>query len=182
MGKGAAGMIIIRDEAEAALDLPRTYGVDDIPLILQSKAFDESGQIDIRGEDSFMVVNGVIEPYLEVPAQMVRFRMLNGSIARTYNIGVSDDRTFYQIGSDGGLLNAPVSLNRIVISPGEIMEFVVDFSSDEDKTLYLKSYASCKLPRKCRRSNLSTCRRNYNIKQQEKSIKQNEFKVIHLLL
>lgn len=47
MGKGAAGMIIIRDEAEAALDLPRNYGVDDIPLILQSKAFDESGQIDI---------------------------------------------------------------------------------------------------------------------------------------
>ncbi len=144
VSKGAAGMIIIRDEEEAALTLPRTYGIDDIPMILQSKAFDASWQIEVGGGtvDDVMLVNGVIEPYVDVPAQMVRFRMLNGSTGRTFNIGVSDNRNIYQIGSDGGLLNAPVSLNRIVIAPGERMEFVIDLSSDESETLYLKSYAS----------------------------------------
>ncbi len=144
VSKGAAGMIIIRDEEEAALALPRTYGIDDIPMILQSKAFDASWQIEVGGGtvDDVMLVNGVIEPYVDVPAQMVRFRMLNGSTGRTFNIGVSDNRNIYQIGSDGGLLNAPVTLNRIVIAPGERMEFVIDLSSDESETLYLKSYAS----------------------------------------
>ena len=33
VGKGAAGLIIVRDPEEAALDLPRTYGVDDIPSV-----------------------------------------------------------------------------------------------------------------------------------------------------
>lgn len=144
VSKGAAGMIIIRDEEEAALALPRTYGIDDIPMILQSKAFNASWQIEFGGGtvDDVMLVNGVIEPYVDVPAQMVRFRMLNGSTGRTFNIGVSDNRNIFQIGSDGGLLNAPVTLNRIVIAPGERMEFVIDLSGDESETLYLKSYAS----------------------------------------
>lgn len=144
VSKGAAGMIIIRDEEEAALALPRTYGIDDIPMILQSKAFDASWQIEFGGGtvDDVMLVNGVIEPYVDVPAQMVRFRMLNGSTGRTFNIGVSDNRNIFQIGSDGGLLNAPVAINRIVIAPGERMEFVIDLSGDESETLYLKSYAS----------------------------------------
>lgn len=80
VSKGLAGMIIVQDEVEAALVLPRTYGVDDFPLIVQTKSFDILHQIAIATVyDTVPMVNGIRDPYLDVPAQVVRFRLLNGS-------------------------------------------------------------------------------------------------------
>ena len=73
---------------------------------------------------------------------MVRFRILNAYNNRFYNLGFSDNRTFYQVASDGGLLEAPVPLKRMVVAPSERVEIVVDFGSDENKSVQLKSYAS----------------------------------------
>ncbi|MEM7298515.1 MAG: multicopper oxidase domain-containing protein [Bacteroidota bacterium] len=128
--KGAAGMIIIRSDAEATLSLPRTYGEDDFPLIVQAKSFTGLNQLNERGEDTHFMVNGTLSPYLDAPSQMVRLRVLNGSNERVLNVGFDDDRTFYQIGSDGGLLNAPLSMNRVRLASGERAELVVDFSGD----------------------------------------------------
>jgi blue copper oxidase len=144
--RGLAGMIIVRDEEEAALTLPRTYGVDDIPLIIQDRDFNGT-QLNFdqggpgAGGDT-IVLNGTIEPYLEVGAQVVRFRALNGSGSRVYNLGFGDNRTFYQIGSDGGLFEAPVQLNRVRLAPGERAELLFDLSSDGGSTLDLMSYSS----------------------------------------
>ena len=145
--KGLAGMIIIRDDEEALLDLPRTYGVDDIPLILQDRQFDRRGQLIFNeggtgAGGNELVINGTLDPHLDVPAQVVRFRVLNGSGARVYNVGINDNRMFQQIGSDGGLLSAPVTLNRIRLAPGERAEFLVDLGGDENQTLELVTYAS----------------------------------------
>ena len=79
---------------------------------------------------------------LETPAQMIRFRILNASNVRTYNLGFSDNRTFYQIGSDGGLLEAPLPLTRLIITPAERMDIVVDFGNDENTSVRLRSYNS----------------------------------------
>ena len=145
--RGLAGMIIIRDDEEALLDLPRTYGVDDIPLILQDRQFDRRGQLVFNEGGSgaggdVMVINGTLDPHLTVPAQVVRFRVVNGSGARVYNLGFDDNRMYHQIGSDGGLLSAPVMLNRIRLAPGERAEFLLDVVGDEDQTLELVNYAS----------------------------------------
>lgn len=141
--KGLAGMIIIRDDAEAALNLPRSYGVDDFPIILQTRAFDILYQIaGFTHDDTVVMVNGTIDPFLEVPAQMVRLRLLNGSVDRTYQVGLSNDSSFYQIGTDGGLLEQPHLTNRIQISPGERAEIVINFSGLQGQTVYLMSYAS----------------------------------------
>ena len=145
VSKGAAGVIIVRSSEEEALTLPRTYGVDDFPLIVQGKSFDDDNQIQFAGpgvDDNLIMVNGTIDPYLEVPAQMVRLRLLNGSNERVMNFGFSDNRTFQQIGSDGGLLTSPVSMTRLRISGGERAEVIVDFSSDRDASLDLMTYAS----------------------------------------
>lgn len=139
---GLAGLIMIKDENEARLNLPRFYGIDDIPLILQDRAFDENGDFRIIPMGNEMLVNGTMSPFKELPARMVRFRILNGSNQRSYNLGVSDNREFYQIGSDGGLLKAPVKLTRLRLSPGERAEIVIDFSKDANKRVFLKSYAS----------------------------------------
>lgn len=140
--RGVAGAIIIRDEAEAALELPRTYGVDDFPLIVQDRSFRPNGDIDVAPFGDEVMVNATFEAYVEVPAQVNRFRIINGSSERVYLFGLSDNRTFYQIGSDGGLLESPVEHTRLRLATGERAEILINFSADEGETLSLMSYAS----------------------------------------
>jgi FtsP/CotA-like multicopper oxidase with cupredoxin domain len=77
-----------------------------------------------------------------VPAQVVRFRILNGAIERSYNIGFSDNRSFSVIGSDGGLLNAPVPLTRYLLHAGERIEILVNFNGQAGQSVDLKAYNS----------------------------------------
>ncbi|MGB1248153.1 MAG: multicopper oxidase domain-containing protein [Chitinophagales bacterium] len=143
VNKGLAGMIIIKDDNEATLDLPRTYGVDDFPIIIQDRSFDSTGVlIDHVVLGDTVMTNGTLSPYVECPAQMVRFRLLNASAQRIYNIGMSDDRNFSIIAGDAGLIAEPYDTNRIVISPGERVEIVVDFSGENGDSLQLLTYAS----------------------------------------
>lgn len=144
ISKGLAGLIMIRDSAEATYELPRTYGVDDFPLIVQSKAFDGFQQFVLAThEDSVMMVNGVIEPFLEVPGQVVRLRILNGSADRTFNFGLSDNSSFHVIATDGGLLEQPHTTNRLKLSTAERAEILVDFGNYSlGDSILLMSYAS----------------------------------------
>lgn len=139
---GLAGLIIIDDENSDSLNLPKTYGVDDIPLIVQDKLFNDGEMIYQVNNGSYygdtILVNGTFDPYIEVPAKLVRLRILNGSNGRIYNFGFDDNRTFHQIATDGGLLEAPVPLTRLNLATGERAEIVVDLS-DGEETL-LKSY------------------------------------------
>lgn len=146
--KGLAGMIIIRDSAEATYKLPRTYNKDDFPIIVQTRIFDFFHQIaTATHEDSVLMVNGTINPYLKVPKQVVRFRLLNASADRSYNFGLSSNADFYVIASDGGLLEQPYPTKRLALSVGERAEILVDFTNDTiGQQTYLMSYAS-ELPR-----------------------------------
>jgi bilirubin oxidase len=140
---GAAGFIIVRDTQEAAFDLPRTYGIDDFPLAIQSKCFDAQKQILIdNAYDSVMMVNGTLNPYLDLPAQIIRLRILNASPERVYNLGLSNGQSFHQIASDGGLLNAPVTLTRLVLAPGERAEILLDLNGMSGQSFNLMSFAS----------------------------------------
>ncbi len=125
---GAAGMIIVHDSIEQALGLPHTYGVDDFPMIIQDKSFDSlSNQLIYEAISDTMMINGTLNPFLRVPAQMVRFRFLNASNQRVYNLGFPIGVSF-MIASDGGLLEQPLAVTRILLAPGERVEIVVDFS------------------------------------------------------
>lgn len=143
VSKGLSGLIIVRDAEEASKSLPRTYGVDDFPIIIQSKIINALGQIRIEGPfDSTMVVNGVVRPYLDVPAQPVRFRMLNGASRRVFMMGLSDSLPFYQVATDGSLTEQPRELDRVMLSNGERSEIVVDFTGLEDSVFYLMNYGT----------------------------------------
>jgi bilirubin oxidase len=140
---GIAGMIIVRDPEEAALNLPRTYGIDDIPVIIQSKGFDANNQIVVETAlDTTILVNGTIDPFVQLPAQVVRLRILNGSSERVYNLGLSNGNSFKLIGTDGGLLNTLVSLTRLKLSPGERAEILIDLQGLNGQNLNLMSFAS----------------------------------------
>ncbi len=139
---GLAGMIIIRDSIESSLKLPRTYGVDDIPLALTDRKFTSSNQINSAPYGDSMMVNGVLRPQFTVPAQWVRFRILDAAIERSYNLGFNDGRSFYMISSDGGLLDSPVAVKKYFISAGERVEILVNFSHQKGSSVDLMAYNS----------------------------------------
>jgi blue copper oxidase len=140
---GLGGFIIVRDPVESALALPRTYGIDDFPLALSDRRFNSTtAQLEDASYGDSMMVNGVLRAQLNTPAQVVRFRVLNAGTERSYNIGFSDNRSFSVITSDGGLLNAPVSLTRYLLSAGERIEILVNFLGQSGQSIDLKAYNS----------------------------------------
>lgn len=140
--RGLAGMFLLDDDRASKLPLPKTYGVDDLPLIVQDVKFDGSRfdhghgpaqSIGFLGDRT--MVNGTLDPYREVGDERVRLRLLNASTARTYLFGFSDSRQFALIGTDGGLLAAPARMDRIQLSPGERAEIVVRMRPGEKTVL-----------------------------------------------
>jgi blue copper oxidase len=143
---GISGFIINKDAEESALDLPRTYGVDDIPLALQTKVMTSDYQFDLdmdnRNMDTLFLANATRNAYFDAPAQTVRLRLLNASLMRSFNVGLSNDDDFWVIASDGGLLEVPVQMNRLLISNAERYEILVDLSSLEGSSVELMNYGS----------------------------------------
>lgn len=124
--------MFIVDDDRSPVGLPHDYGVDDVPLIIQDRRFtttgalDESDSTDVGLLGDTIVTNGIAGAYLSVRSDRIRLRILNGSGGRLYNLGFEDQREFDVIGSDGGLLAAPVTVRRVQLSPGERVEIVVD--------------------------------------------------------
>lgn len=125
---GLAGMILVRDEIEASANLPRTYGVDEFPLFLMDRLVGFEGQLIVGGLGDTLMINGTLDAYLEVPAQMVRFRVVNASAERGYYFGLSGGRSFQLVGTDGGLLERPLAQDRMLVMPGERLDVVVDLT------------------------------------------------------
>jgi FtsP/CotA-like multicopper oxidase with cupredoxin domain len=143
VSKGISGFIIVKDQEESGILLPRNYGTDDFPLVIQTRDFDDNKEIVFHSNsDDILMVNATLDPFISVPAQIVRLRLLNGSSMRTFNLGFTNNQLFYQIGSDGGLLESPVQLTRLMLSPGERAEILIDFSSRLGDIIHLKSFAS----------------------------------------
>lgn len=146
MTKGIGGFIIVKDPIESALALPRTYGVDDIVLALTSRSFNATTNTFVsstRVYGDYMMTNGTLNAQYTLPKQYVRMRILNAEIERGYNLGFSDNRTFYIIGNDGGLLNAPVAVTRVKLMVGERVEIMVNLGNDAvGSSIDLKAYNS----------------------------------------
>lgn len=128
---GLAGFYLLRDADEAALGLPA--GEFEIPLAIQDRTLAPDGRLvyPAAWQEHFhgdtIVVNGKVWPYLAVRRGKYRFRVLNGSTSRTYALALSNGASFQVIGSDGGLLPAPVTRTSVTVSPGERMDLVIDF-------------------------------------------------------
>lgn len=143
---GLAGMFIVNDDEEAALNLPK--GEFEIPLIIQDKHFEGNNLDYSPNDDEIMtgflgeriLVNGLHAPFLNVAAGWYRLRILNGSTARVYNLAFTGGIEINIIGSDGGLLATSEKASTILIGPGERLDVLVDFSSlTTGKEVYLVS-------------------------------------------
>ncbi|WP_279204492.1 multicopper oxidase CueO [Obesumbacterium proteus] len=132
---GLGGLIIIDDDESTKLPLPKEWGVDDVPVILQDKRLDAKGNIDYQLDimtaavgwfGDMMLTNGAVYPQHLAPRGWLRLRFLNGCNARSLNLATSDGRSLYVVGSDGGLLGEPVKLTELPILMGERFEVLVD--------------------------------------------------------
>jgi spore coat protein A len=144
---GLAGFYVIRDAQEDALDLPS--GPFEIPLMIQDRKFNPDGSLlyptarngthpvwiqEFFGET--ICVNGKASPFLEVEPRRYRLRMVNGSNSRFYHLklvaadeeGDAEVPAFHQIGTDGGLLPAPLTLRYLLLAPGERFDLILDFA------------------------------------------------------
>ena len=143
---GLAAMYIVEDPNEIP-GLPKTYGVNDFPVMLGDKIFDANGQLvfdetmvtneGLHGD--VILVNGVPWPTMTVEPKPYRFRMLSTGISRAYNYVLSNGGTMYVIGTDGGLLEKAVPVRSLRAGPAERYEVVIDFSQYAGQTFELRN-------------------------------------------
>jgi len=133
---GLAGLYLLRDATEDAINLPR--GEYEVPLVIQDRKFHADGTLSYPPTwmDHFfgdkILVNGKVWPYLDVKRGKYLFRLLNGSTSRVYTLSLqppSGTLTFTVVGTEGGLLAAPArGVSQLTIGPGERYDVVVDFA------------------------------------------------------
>ena len=148
---GLQGMYFIRDEAEDALKLPS--GKYEIPLLVYDRFLLPDGQLEYpvspKPETPWVpevfgnaiLVNGKLFPYLDVEPRKYRFRLMNGSNGRFYRFSLGKLLTFQQIGTEQGLLPAPIAAQRVLMAPAERIDFVFDFSAHAGENILLRSDA-----------------------------------------
>ncbi len=168
---GLAGFYLLRDPAIERPDLPGGPPDDpkyEVEIVIQDRMFDTNGQwffpsIGINPEHPFwipeflgdaIVVNGKTWPYLNVDPRRYRFRFLNGSNARFYSMRLMDPVSglpgppIWQIGTDGGLLNAPAQIafpKELLLGPGERADVIIDFTAITPGTEFIL-YNSARAP------------------------------------
>lgn len=145
---GLAGFYLLRDTNNRLSQLLPS-GCYEIPIVIQDRSFNEDGsllypnignnpEIHPYWSSPFLgntiMVNGRVWPNFNVKRRQYRFRMLNGSNTRTYNLELSNGQKFIQIGSDGGYLPYPVTMTELLIAPGERADILIDFSALEPGT------------------------------------------------
>jgi spore coat protein A len=146
---GLLGTYLLRDDFEDSLNLPR--GKYEIPLVFYDRMFDLESQLNypVSGDPKSpwtpevfgdaLLVNGKLFPYLEVEPRPYRFRVLNGANARFFHLSLSNRQPFHQIGTDQGLLPAPLELKRVILAPAERADLIVDFSASAGEEIILKN-------------------------------------------
>lgn len=146
---GLFGAFFVRDAVEDSLNLPA--GKYEIPLMIFDRFLSPEGQLfyPVSGTPdapwvpevfgNAFLVNGKLFPYLDVEPRKYRFRILNASNARFYHLSLGDGVAVSVIGTDQGLLPAPVSVNALMIAPAERSDLVIDFSGHAGENLLLKS-------------------------------------------
>jgi len=164
---GLAGFYLVTDENEIQLQSTNKLPASpyDIGLAIQDRMFTTNGQLYYPSmsegsgmpESSIMpeffgniiLVNGKSWPVLEVEPRQYRFRILNGSDSRFYNLFFSGNLNFTQIGTDNGLLPAPISLSKLLLGTGERRDVIIDFSDPKlwGKTMVLENNAKTPYPK-----------------------------------
>lgn len=174
--EGLAGLVYVEDSHSDELNIPKDYGINDIPLIVQDRSFDENNQLNYdksynadgtQGET--LLINGTINPYIKVTETWIRYRIFNGSNSRNFTFNLKDKSAFYQIATDGGFLNHPVELDELILAPGERAEILINTEksapNDTEITLMANNIAALHMKKNniTKKTDFSTSKRLNNL-------------------
>ncbi|GER72542.1 multicopper oxidase family protein [Weizmannia acidilactici] len=152
---GLVGMYLIRDQEEKSLNLPS--GAYEIPLMITDRTFNNDGSLFYPQQPAnptpetpnpsvvpfflgdTILVNGKVWPYLEVEPRKYRFRVVNASNTRAYQLYLDAGQPLFQIGTDGGLLRRPARLEKLTLEPAERADLIIDFSKYSGQMITLKN-------------------------------------------
>ena len=146
---GLAGYYLIRDLNDTGCE-PNLIGIPggkyEIPIVIQDRTFTSDGELFYPGPGwvpeffgNTAVVNGAPFPFLEAEPRKYRFRFLNGSNSRFYNLEIAGGPPFHHIGSEGGMFDRPVQRRNILLLPSERADVIVDFAHFKGKNLVLQN-------------------------------------------
>jgi spore coat protein A len=129
---GLAAQYILHDPFEQSLPIP--HGDYDVPLVLKDVMFQDNGDLLIDDNDQsgiygdVILVNGVPWPKMKVERRKYRFRVLNASVSRSYDLSLDSGEPLIVIGTDGGLMPHPQYCSHVKVGMAERYEIVIDFS------------------------------------------------------
>ncbi|WP_144550746.1 multicopper oxidase family protein [Bacillus sp. X1(2014)] len=158
---GLAGFYLVRNQRERSLNLPS--GKYDIPLLIQDKAFHQDGSLyypkqpekPVPGLETSIVpeffgdtllVNGKVYPFLKVEPRKYRFRLLNASNSRFFRIKLDSGQRMYLIATERGLMQQPIGVKEILLSPAERAEVIIDFTNLEGRKIIMTNDAPAPFP------------------------------------
>jgi spore coat protein A, manganese oxidase len=159
--RGLAGLVVLEDDVEKALGLPDEQ--DEILLVVTDRAFDGDNQLtdpftapDKEQQSpatalgpgyppfdetpaNVVLVNGAVQPYVELAPRTYRLRVLNASGFKPYNLALSDGAPLVQIGTESGLLPAPVTRQTVLLGPAERADLLLDLTGSAGQDVVLES-------------------------------------------
>ncbi len=141
--RGMAGLLIVRSRTD-----PIPTAIEEKLLVISDLRLAADGTIppntpmdwQTGREGNYVLVNGQYQPVLTIkPGQSQRWRVLNATNARYLRLALTG-HTLTLIGTDGGLLRAPVpGLDEILLAPAERVEVIVTASLAAGSTAVLQS-------------------------------------------
>jgi spore coat protein A len=129
---GLAANYILHDPVELALPIP--HGKYDVPLTLKDAMFQQDGQLVIDDNNQngiygdVILVNGRPWPLMQVEPRKYRFRVLNASVSRSYDLALDTGEPLTVIGTDGGLMPHAMPCSHVKVGMAERYEVVIDFA------------------------------------------------------
>lgn len=158
---GLAGFYLIRDPLERSFNLPS--GKYDVPLVIQDKTFNQDGSLyypkqpqkpvpeletsvvpEFFGDT--ILVNGKVHPYVNVEPRKYRFRLLNAANSRFFRIKLDSGQRMYLIATERGLMQQPIGVNELLLSPAERADVIIDFTNLEGKNIIMTNDAPAPFP------------------------------------
>ncbi|MEP7323379.1 MAG: multicopper oxidase family protein, partial [Saprospiraceae bacterium] len=145
MERGMYGALIVEDDSDPVTDADRVFMIDDMKLN-RNNSFKKGNIIsrwverhDGRQGDT-LLINGKENPIINTHAgQIERWRFINSSSARYFMLHL-DGRSFKIISTDGGLLEKPLEVNQVLLTPGERIDILAG-PFTEGETFSMESLA-----------------------------------------
>ncbi len=148
--QGLAGLYIVSDRDIENLPLPKDYGRDDIPIVIQERYLDDHGEMlpyeDVASNHmavmngvggNAILINGQLQPKLDAASGWLRLRLLNSSNASSYRFSFYNQQqkkpiNFYRIATEQGLLNKPEKRMHLDLATGSRTEVMLELPKQAD--------------------------------------------------